>query len=906
MDFEEFLNSFLKDITNDNYDCLNQIDHFKELIEKNFGEKGDEENIVTFINNLTEIIVQKQNDFKLIESILNKELFSRVLSKFKESHVLIEVCKNGNEEAAKWLLTLDINTCTQDEKGMTALMYAVKHDELLSFVETLLDRRDDSINMEDGNGETALFHCIYNMEILNKVANSPVVDINHLNKNEDNVLLYCCKQDILEPIKILAYSKIDVNKIDSEGKMASMYLVDHGRYHEIELIAGSKTDFDYRTKNDETVLSILIKNIYKLNGTDDPNAIIPYIKIFMILVQMDCNFNISIDEEGNTPLMFFIMIKDFCSVGYLMTFSRSLNVSMKNKLGETAFSYSLKIEPSSKINKINKDLIERIMRHKSFNFEYYDKHHNNLLMNYIANNNHDMIQEILNHYPKFVDEVNYKNENAIIIATKLYNVSALRMLLPLGPNLDQQDNMGNTALHYAVNCNNSYSVKDLVNAGANINIKNNEGKTPLDLAINNNNKSIIELLNQSNPVIENENEMKKRNNKKKGGFLSMIKKSMKKNDKNNLDVGVYHLTYSERRNIISFELTDNKPKYTPLEPYKEIFEVVKSVYLKTCECDYSDMKSGLNQIGPNTFEVSEKNYRPSHLIQEECSKYIKKGDYEKAIEVYRKALRNEEDPPFCHVWSIIEDTLKKMGAITKVKVDVSDNLTSKSRKMLYDLSDHQLTKAFSLIHEFIKIQPKFSINDLNKYLDSQIELESNERKLTQKSKINLKNCERDYSDMRSDLNQIGSSTFEVSEKNYPPSHLIQEECSKYIKKGDYEKAIEVYRKALRNEEDPPFCHVWSIIEDTLKKMGVITKVKVDVSDNLTSKSRKMLYDLSDHQLTKAFSLIHEFVKIQPKFSMNDLNKYLDSQIELESNKRKLTQKRKIKRKRAKIPTNDSV
>jgi len=89
-------------------------------------------------------------------------------------------------------------------------------------------------------------------------------------------------------------------------------------------------------------------------------------------------------------------------------------------------------------------------------------------------------------------------------------------------------------------------------------------------------------------------------------------------------------------------------------------------------------------------------------------------------------------------------------------------------------------------------------------------------------------------------------------------------------------------------------------------MGVITKVKVDVSDNLTSKSRKMLYDLSDHQLTKAFSLIHEFVKIQPKFSMNDLNKYLDSQIELESNKRKLTQKRKIKRKRAKIPTNDSV
>ena len=76
-------------------------------------------------------------------------------------------------------------------------------------------------------------------------------------------------------------------------------------------------------------------------------------------------------------------------------------------------------------------------------------------------------------------------------------------------------------------------------------------------------------------------------------------------------------------------------------------------------------------------------------------------------------------------------------------------------------------------------------------------------------------------------------------------------------------------------------------------------MKVDASDNLTSKSRKMFYELSDDQLKEAFSLIHTFVEDGKRFSVNDFNRYLESRIKLRSNKRKLKQRVNVKQKRIK-------
>ena len=148
-------------------------------------------------------------------------------------------------------------------------------------------------------------------------------------------------------------------------------------------------------------------------------------------------------------------------------------------------------------------------------------------------------------------------------------------------------------------------------------------------------------------------------------------------------------------------------------------EQTKNKNINNESVNYNNSNNSNNDITLN------KSASPSHMIQKECSQYIKNGDYKKSIEIYRQALSNEEDPPFCHVWSLIEDTFKKIGAIKKVKVDKSDNLTSKTGRLLQEISDDQLIKTFSLIHNFVQEHISFSINDFNNYLDTQIKTEKN-------------------------------------------------------------------------------------------------------------------------------------------------------------------------------------
>ena len=118
-----------------------------------------------------------------------------------------------------------------------------------------------------------------------------------------------------------------------------------------------------------------------------------------------------------------------------------------------------------------------------------------------------------------------------------------------------------------------------------------------------------------------------------------------------------------------------------------------------------------------------------------------------------------------------------------------------------------------------------------------------------------------------------------------PSHMIQKDCSKYIIEEDYEKSIKVYREASKDKEHPPFCRVWTIIESALIKTGAITKVTKDKMDNLSSKSRKILQKITDAQLIKVFTLIHDFAITHSKFSIYDIDRYFDEQMTKESESR---------------------
>ncbi len=65
----------------------------------------------------------------------------------------------------------------------------------------------------------------------------------------------------------------------------------------------------------------------------------------------------------------------------------------------------------------------------------------------------------------------------------LYDVKPylIKLLVSKGANLNVQDSLGNTALHYTAKANDDASVSLLLQLGANLNIPNNEGQFPLEL-----------------------------------------------------------------------------------------------------------------------------------------------------------------------------------------------------------------------------------------------------------------------------------------------------------------------------------------------------------------------------------------------------------------------------------------
>ena len=68
------------------------------------------------------------------------------------------------------------------------------------------------------------------------------------------------------------------------------------------------------------------------------------------------------------------------------------------------------------------------------------------------------------------------------------------ILLDYGANINQQDNQGDTALHYAIRLNVIPLIQDLLSHGANINIRNNSGDNALKFALRFNKLLAVETL----------------------------------------------------------------------------------------------------------------------------------------------------------------------------------------------------------------------------------------------------------------------------------------------------------------------------------------------------------------------------------------------------------------------------
>jgi len=508
MEFSEFENEFLLQLKAKKNKCLELIDMNKKLIEENLGDHADLKKLDKFVDGINNIILVTENNimktnFKLFEKVLKHPYFNRVLSTFNNSDILVKACKVENKDVAKWLLSnMDVSPYIQDEDGVSALMYAAKCG--FNFVIKPFFHDSQCMNLEDKYGNNVLFYAVQNPKLIpnegvsnfaTNLINSDV-DINHINQKGETILTYCIKNDIFKPINLylLRNVNIDVNVADNDGITPAMYLVRKGRYSEFVTLHRKNCNYEYIDANDQSVFSILLNKLYTPQKYRKGESYENYVRIMSALVNFQSNFNIPIDKDNNTTFMKILIVNDIYTIAFCTKYIKKLDLSVKNKYGESATSIIFKTK--------HYEIMKFIKDNPTFDYYYRDSINQNTLLMIAAINNSPVMRDLLENDPSIINEVNNKNENALIIASKINNVDSVRILLEKGINVNHQDNMGNTALHYAVEIQNPYLVYRLIDKNANIHIKNNDGRTALEIAKKLENKDVICALTNSSYKVD--------------------------------------------------------------------------------------------------------------------------------------------------------------------------------------------------------------------------------------------------------------------------------------------------------------------------------------------------------------------------------------------------------------------
>eukprot|EP00833_Pecoramyces_ruminatium_P017509 jgi/Orpsp1_1/1191541/evm.model.d7180000086831.1 len=167
-----------------------------------------------------------------------------------------------------------------------------------------------------------------------------------------------------------------------------MYLVENGRHNElIDYLSKNKdkiSPFDINKSREGLVSTYMISyyeryvgNICEMefNNERNYNVIKNFAFILSSLIKFGCDFNIPVDKDGNTPIMIFLMMKDYVSAKYLLdNYKGTINLSIKNKYGVNASYLSLFI---------NEDIFERLEFNRRLNTNILSY---NALKNTIQNN----------------------------------------------------------------------------------------------------------------------------------------------------------------------------------------------------------------------------------------------------------------------------------------------------------------------------------------------------------------------------------------------------------------------------------------------------------------------------------------------------------------------------------------
>ncbi|OUM66890.1 hypothetical protein PIROE2DRAFT_5751, partial [Piromyces sp. E2] len=326
--YDSFETEFFVKLRKESKKCLKIIDENQKLIEFNLCEK-DLYQVRKFVSTFNDIVLDKGIEkYKLFNEVLKHPLLSTVLAQFRESDVLVRACKNGNVNAVKWLLTMNINYGVQDEFGATALMYAAKCSILDFAIKEIMDTNGKHIHLVDKEGNSVIFYAAENYITFSEIIKyKDKFDFNALNNRNENLILYCSRNRKISSARAIdflnllyKYNNNGINFENDNGKTAAMYLAEGFRYRELYyFVKKFKVDPNFKSKLGNTLTSVFIKKYYQIymNRIIEKEGFCLNNQLFKkaiatldCLCNIGCDVNVPIDEDGTTMLMICSKLHD--------------------------------------------------------------------------------------------------------------------------------------------------------------------------------------------------------------------------------------------------------------------------------------------------------------------------------------------------------------------------------------------------------------------------------------------------------------------------------------------------------------------------------------------------------------------------------------------------------------------
>lgn len=338
----------------------------------------------------------------------------------------------NNVDIVAWLLNHNANPNLLDRDGFTILHHCARaaFSKDLEVAKLLLESGAD-VTATDRDGNTVLHLAVKNAKFI-KLFLQKGCEVNVYNNSGFTVLHLAARLNMLDSVKALVKSGADIDALDSDNTSVMYLAAEKKNWSIVRYLVCQGADVNLRDESGTSVLHVAVRCMN--NGE--------IVGLVRLLVAKGANLNAQ-DFNGNTILH---VIKNYGEIAIYLI-EKGANVNLKNDEGNTV------------LHKI-------IMNHE------------------IASKN---FTSTVNLAPWLLNrEISVVNQSESVLADSMtYHryLKALLFIIENCENINESDNDGKNALHYAAGSGNLVALQYLLDHNANIHSYTKHGNNFLHIAV---------------------------------------------------------------------------------------------------------------------------------------------------------------------------------------------------------------------------------------------------------------------------------------------------------------------------------------------------------------------------------------------------------------------------------------